>query len=96
MPSTGFNVPYSYMSRKYSNHFHPHLSSPSRYYPPPNMICFTFLSFIWSVQCSVRFCSGISPVSILYFNQSNPLYYSIITLFSTIFSVFHCVLFLHR
>jgi hypothetical protein len=78
MTLTGFSVPYSYMHGKFLNHIHPHLPSPSCYYPPLNGTCFTFLSFIIlvSVHCSLGFCLGILPVNILCFNQSNHLYYS--------------------
>jgi hypothetical protein len=50
MTSTGFNVPYSYMYRKYLNHIHrPLLSSftfPLLLLPSPCHNLFTFLSFI--------------------------------------------------
>jgi hypothetical protein len=62
------------------------------------MTCVKFLSFIIlvSAHCSVRFCLGILPVNILYFNQPYPLYYSShpfpLTLYwSTVFSAFHCL-----
>jgi hypothetical protein len=80
--STDFNVLYSQMYSKYLYHIHPPLPSSftfsSHSYPPINMNCFTFLSFIVlvSVHCLVDFCLYNLHVNILYFKQSNPLHYA--------------------
>jgi hypothetical protein len=78
-----------------------HLPSFSHYYPPLNITCITSLSFIVLVSLHYLegFCLGILPVNILYFSQSNPLYYSSLSFTptsycSTVFSVFHCALFI--
>jgi hypothetical protein len=77
-----FQCSCSYVYRRYFNDIHPPLSSSFTfsfyYFSTLNMICFTFLSFIVfvSVHCSVGVCLGILSVNILYFNQSNSLYYS--------------------
>jgi hypothetical protein len=78
----GFNSPYSYIYRKYLSHIH--LLLPFSFtlalslYPPVNMTCFTFLSFIVlvSVHCLVEFCLDFLPINILYFSQSTPHYCS--------------------
>jgi hypothetical protein len=79
-----------------------HSPSPSPSYPPLTMTCFKFLSFTVSVsvRCAVCFCLGILPVSILYRNRSNPLYYSSLAFSPTPYcqqlSVSFAVLLLHR
>jgi hypothetical protein len=66
------------------------------------MTCVLFLSFIVlvPVPCSVWVCLDILPVNTLYFYQLNPLcYFSLFfppTMYSTVFSAFCYVLFLHR
>jgi hypothetical protein len=50
MTSADFNVPYSFMYGKCLNHttllYSLYLPFPSHFFPPLNMTCFTFLSFI--------------------------------------------------
>jgi hypothetical protein len=98
--SVDFNISYSNMYTKYTYHIHPSLPSsltfplpvtPSPYhdlfYLP--VLCYLF------VHCSVWFCLCILPANILYFNRSNPLYYSPYPFPLTLLTCnsFHCVLF---
>jgi hypothetical protein len=75
MTSTGLNVPYSYMFRKYIDYIHPPLPSsfifPSSTLPLTWPVYIPVLIVLVSVHCSVEFCLGILPVNIWYFNQSN-------------------------
>jgi hypothetical protein len=70
-----FNVPYSYMYRKYICFIllYPlHLYCPSWYFFSLNIFCFTFLSFIVlvSVHCLVGFGLGILPVNYIVYNST--------------------------
>jgi hypothetical protein len=105
--STGFNVPYSYLYRKYINHIHPPLPCSFTLPLPLELFPSHDLFYIIVLQCfkslfvvQWEFCLDILPVNILYLNQPNPFHTLSCPFTSTldcaaVFSVIHCVLFLH-
>jgi hypothetical protein len=75
--STGFNVPYSFLHRKYISHIHPFslfiypppssdllLAQPVLHSYPPLFKCLLVVQW--------EFCLGILPVNIFFYSQSNP------------------------
>jgi hypothetical protein len=77
--STGFNVPYSYLYRKYINHIHPPLPCSFTLPLPLELFPSHDLFYIIVLQCfkslfvvQWEFCLDILPVNILYLNQPNP------------------------
>jgi hypothetical protein len=103
MTSTGFNVPYTYIYRKYIDHIHPPLLSsftlPLLLIPSPYQGLFYIFVLPWLSVCSVGFWPGILFINILYFNQCNSFYYSSLhfSSYSVLLNSFqcaHCVLFL--
>jgi hypothetical protein len=90
MTSAGFHVPYSWLSTStILTILYPfHLPSPLTW-----PVLHSYPSLFVPVHCSVEFCLGILPVNILYFNQSNPLYYSSspISLYPLLFNSFQCI-----